>query len=471
MEAWTPIPIDQQLFRNVDEAAARNFATAMENAYLNDLGGVTRFPGFEEFARLDDNGRVYLYDWNNDLIAATSKGQVYRIDRAGRVENVTGVPLSGGRRAIFTKGDREMQIVAGGPPVRLRDQRTEILNPDLPSATFIATLDNYTILSEVNSGRFVHTPAGQPAEFNPLDTLSADGNPDNINAMIVTPFRELMITGAQSIEQFEPTGNGERPFARRFSIGDGVSVPYAMLFADNAVFTINGLKEVVRFAGQVSSSESRQIGRMLERVDDWSDAWIGGYPDKPLHLEGMKFLLLQIPNATNIHGTQGITLVFDYANKRWFELFGWDNIEGVPTRWPGWSHWTMWDETFIGGEGVVYRMTGDQFTHAGGIQRALVRTGIFQVGDQAHVKNFRLQIKRGMGGPDTESFISVRCSRNGRPFGNFIRRSLGRMGVNTPILEFGQFGQGATFQWEISVASDVEIEIVKAEVKYDGLGQ
>jgi hypothetical protein len=470
MEDWSPLPLNQPLYANLDADAVVGYQTAIENGYLNDMGGHSRFPGFSAFASLADNGRVYLNDWNDDLIASTSKGQVYRIDRQGNVENITGVPVSGGRRAIFAKTDTELHIAAGGPIIRLRGARTELLSKDAPDATHIGWIDGYSLAAEVQSGRFYHSDPNEPSVWDPLSTFAADGNPDNINSLIVTPFREILIGGPDSIEQFERAAQGSIPFFRRWSVGDGVSVPYAMIFADNAVWTVNNLSEVIRFSGQISEAVSSEIGRLMERIDDWNEGWIGGFPDRPLHIAGQKFILLQAPHATNAYGTKGVTLLLDYRNKRWCELYGWDADKGVPTRWPGWSHWTLWGKIFVGGEGRVYEMTPDAFTLAGGTQRWLVRTAHLAMGNQAHIKAFRLQIKRGIGSSSEAPDISVRCSRDGRPFGNRIRRSLGKAGQRLQMIEFGAFGIGSTFQFEISCSANCDIQLMRAEVKTDPVG-
>lgn len=471
MEDWTPLPLDKPLFANLDEDAVVGFQTAIENGFINELGGHSRLPGFKNFVSLGGAGRVYLSDINGDLIAATSQGQVYRIDETGTVTNVTAVPVAGGRRIIFARTDRELLMAAGGPIVRLRSGVTELLSADAPLATHIAWIDGFTIAVEINSQRFFHSKPGEPDQWDPLDTFAADGTSDNINSLIVTPFRELILGGEASIEQFERLPTGDVPFFRRFAVGDGIKLPYAITFADNGVFAINSMNEFVRFSGQTSQSVGDAIGRLLEAIDDWSDAWVGGYPDRPLNIIGQKFIVLQVPNATNPYGTKGITLVYDYRAKRFSSLYGWDQNSGGPVRWPGWSHWRLWDRTFIGGEGKIYEMTDDLHSHAGDVQRWLVRTSHMASGNAAQVKNLRLRCKRGIGNSNSlAAKIRVRCSRDARPFGPWITRDLGKAGDRIQFKEFGPFGTASTFQWEISVTDDCPLDLIAAEIKVDPIG-
>jgi hypothetical protein len=470
-ENWKPLDLSKALFANLDEDAVVGYQTAIENGFVNELGGHSRFPGLgSPFVDLGNNDRIYLSDFDGDLIAATSKGRVFRIDQSGNASDVTGVPVSGGRRVIFAKTDRELLMAAGGPIVRLRNVKTELLSDQAPLTTHVGWIQGYTVAIEINSERFFNSGAGTPDQWDPLDVFAADGTPENIKNLIITPFAELLLGGDTHIEQFERLPTGTVPFFRRWSVGDGMKLPYVCLFADNAVWTINFLNEFIRFSGQVSTSASAEIGKMLEQIDDWSDAWLGGYPDRPLHIVGQKFMLLQVPNATNPYDTKGITLLYDYRAKKFTTLYGWDTANGVPSRWPGWSHWTLWNRVFVGGEGKIFELKDGTYNNDGRLQRWLVRTSHVAEGNALQIKDFRLQVVRGVGGSATAPTIRVRCSRDGRPFGPWITKTLGKAGERLQMIKFGGFGNGSHFQWEISSADDCKVNLKKAEVKDMALG-
>lgn len=469
-EEWSPLPIDKGLFANLEEDAVIGWQTAVENSFANELGGHTRFPGLRLFTDLGGVARVYLHEFDGDLIAGTSNGHVFRITRTGVATDVTELPVSGGRRMVFAQTDRELLMAAGGPIVRLRNRVTELLSDNAPLAAFVGWMDNFTLAVEINSGRLFHSNVGAPDIWDPLDTFSADGNPDNINSMIITPFREILLGGQNSVEQFERNqAGGDPPFFRRWSIGDGVKLPYCLLFADNAMWTINLLSEWVRFAGQSSTTVSNEIGLLLEKIDDWTDAWMGGYPDSPLNAVGQKFMLLQAPHATNPYGTKGVTLIYDYRGQKFFALYGFRN--GLPSRWPGWSHWRLWDRTFVGGEGKIYELTDESYLNGEEAQRWMVRTShMATTSPEVWIKDFRLRVVRGSGGNTSAPNIRVRCSRDGKAFGPWVNRSLGKAGTRTQFIEFGGFGIAGTFQWEISATDDCKISLVKAEIKPEPVG-
>lgn len=469
-EEWIPLPLDKGLFANLDPEAVVAFSTAMENAFVNELGGISRFPGLEVFATLKDNGRVYLGDFEGDLIAATSKGQIYRISSTGNVTACTGAPVTGSGRVIMAPTDKEMLFAAGGPVVRLRQTTSEVLSTSAENAFYVGWIDGFALAPEAGSLFTFYSNAGDVEQWPAGNNLQANSNPDAITTMLINPFREIMLGGGKKFEQWERLTTGNVPFFRRWSIGDGPKVPYVTIFADNTMWTINSKSELVKFLGQRSENDGRVIGRLLENIDDWSDAWMGGYPDQPLHIVGQKFILFQAPNATNEYGTKGVTIVYDYANKKFCTLYGWDNQNSTPTRWPGWSHWPLWGNVFVGGEGVIYKLTTDTFFNSGTLSRWLVRTAHIAQGNAIQIKNFRLRCKRGIGTPTSKATIQVRCRRDARAFGPWIKRDLGFAGDNIQFKEFGPFGTAGTFMWEIACSDDAAVNLIAAEVKAVPIG-
>jgi hypothetical protein len=464
-EDWIALPLDKSLFANLDQDAVVGHQTAIENGFINELGGHTRFPGLVEFCTLPDNGRVYLYDFMGDLLAATSKGRVYRIGQNGTVTDVTNVPISGGRRVIFAKNNQEAWMAAGGQIIRLRSTKTELLSPDAPLTSHIACIDNIVVAVAINSQLWYYSNPGYPDQWPDLNTFSADSSPDNASAFIIDDFRDLIFGGLSAIEQWQRVPTGNTPFYRQWAIGEGVKSPYCLLSADNAVWTVNKLSELVKINQQITASVSNDIGLILEGIDDWTDAWLGGYPNSPCHVVGQKFMILQMPNATNAYGTTGVTLLYDYRNKRWSTLYGWDPTTGLRQRWPGWSHWRLWDQVFVGGEGKIYTFTTDTYTNDGVAQPWLTRTSHISEGNQFQIRDFRLQIKRGSSGTAVAPNILVRCSRDGRSFGPWIKRDLGLSGDRMMFKNFGGFGVATTFLFEISSTDDTPIDLVKAEIK------
>jgi len=355
---WLPIPLDTKLTKNVEESSIGTGMAAIENGYVNEQGHHSRFPQLTPFVGLgvSDGGRIYLYEWRGDLVAASSSGRFYLVTRNGIVNEHTEYVIPAKRRVVFASTEDELAMAAGAEIVRFAGDKTELLSKDAPLASHVAYIDTYIVANEINTGRFRHSTVGEAKVWNSLDVFAANGSPDNITAVMTTPYRELLLFGPKSIEQFERLSGGSFPFFRRWSVAEGLREPYMYAFADNGVFCLNQMIELVRFSGQSSSSVGDDLGKELEKIDDWTDAWIGGTGEKPLHIRGQKFMVLQAPRATNPYGTKGLTYLFDYRQKRFSNLYGWNAAKGVPDRWPGWSHWSIWGRHFVGGEGVIYEL-------------------------------------------------------------------------------------------------------------------
>lgn len=457
---WQEIPIDTKMFLNVDEASLTEALAAVENAFITQAGGHKRFPGLNEVVDLIGAAPVYLESWRGDMIAVSGDGYVFRINKALNAENVTGVPVSGGKRVIFAKSEEELMAAAGGEIIRFAGGKTEILAENAPLSTHIAFIDGYALATEAASNLFFHSLLTQARVWDSLDVFAANSNPDRADALLVTPFREVLVAGEESIEQYERLSTGDVPFFRRWAVGQGIRSPYTLTFVDDAAWAINKLFEFVRFSGQTSRPHSDDIGKFLESLDDWADAWT-----TPLHILGQKFIVLQIPYATNRHGLAGVTLLYDYAQKRWSELYGWDDGLNRPARWPGWSHLEIWGRHFVGGDGKIFELDPATFSNDAKVQRMLIRTAHFSEGNEVRLDNLRLKLRRGTGTNVNEGHIRIRVNKNNRGFGRWQQKPIGKRGDVAFFVEFGNFGKADSFQYEIETTDAFDAEILALERK------
>lgn len=466
---WKEVKIAEKLFTNVKEAALRRATAAIENAFPNEAGGQTRFPGMRDFCTLAGNAPTYLHDWNGDLVAV-SNSRVYRIDSDGNTTDVTGVPLSGGKRAIFDKTPNELLMAAGAQILRLGGDLTEVLSDDAPLSTHVQFVDDFVLAIEVGTGVFFHCEAGQYRQWDPIDVFAANGKPDPLNGMIVTPYREIILTGPDSIEQFNRLNSGDTPFYRRWSLGEGIVAPYTLTAFDQGVWAIDKKRSLNRFTGQVSEPRSDDINRTFEGVDDWTDTWAA-----EMNIVGQKFLLVQFPYATNVYGTKGITVLYDIRQKKWMSLYGWDEHQFVPNRWPGWSYYKMWDRHFVGGNGKVHELVEGIYTNNGVKQRMLGRTAHIDEWGESSVTNVRMRIKRGVGtsnDPDVAPpSISLQCIKDNTKRTRPKAKSLGRPGQTEMTLEFGPMGIANTWQFQWEVFDDCEVELIKLEAQVERVGE
>ena len=463
---WQPIPISEKLFTNISEQALTKASAAIENAFINEAGGHTRFPGLVDRHTFPYSDDVYLSSWREDLVAVVA-GQMYRIDQNLAATNVTGVPISGGRRVTFSGTETELVMAAGSDIVLFDGELTKLLSEDAPQSTHVAYVEGYVLAALTDTNSFEHTAANDARSWSPLDIFAANVKPDNVNALIVSPYGELLVCGKESVEQYERLQTGTTPFFRRWTAGEGLLAPYTLIAHKDGNWGVNNKYEFVRFTGQSSQSGSDDIGRSLEKVDDWSEAWA-----TQMNLSGQKFILLQIPNATNVYGSKGITMVYDYRQKKWFSLYGWDANTGIPQRWPGWSYMPMWGRHFVGSrDGRLLELSDEAFSNMGATQRMLGRTAHLSKFGEVEITNVRMRVKRGVvGSNDAEPFINLRCLRDNNKWTRWIRRGLGKAGDRAMNIDFGPMGECHAFQFEWFVTDECSVEIVELQAQLMSIG-
>jgi len=295
MSDWIDVPLDAKMFQNVDETALTRAHATLENGFVTEAAGFSRWPGLVDFCALPSQGRIYLTFWGDDMIAQTQAGRLYRINRAGTAQDMTDVVLGGGLRPTFAQTDDYLAMAAGSQILGFDGKKTFVLSNDAPEATHVGFLDGFLLANEKDSGRFSYSTAGDVRIWDALDTIAAAGSSDPVTALFVTPFREILVCGPQSVEQYERLSSGDVPFFRRWSVAEGIAHPYTLAFGDNAAWGVNQNAEFVRFSGQISQSVSDDLGRTLSGIDNWDEAWA-----QEIQIKGQKFILLAAPNATNV---------------------------------------------------------------------------------------------------------------------------------------------------------------------------
>jgi hypothetical protein len=454
------IPIADPVFTNVDETALKKGSARLENCYVTKQGTLSRFPMLVPVATVPTKSRVYLKQYQEDLIAV-SGGRLYTSDKNLTLTDRTEATLTGNGRVVFAETDDEMVMAAGGSLVVFDGNVTRILSKDAPQSTHVAYVDGYLVAIEPNSGRFRHNKVGEIQTWDDLDTFSADGKPDNLNSMLLTEFNELILGGTASMEQYDTAGSGKNPFARRWFLGSGVYAPHTLISVDNRVWGINSEKEFVAFSSQLGNIESDNIQSNLDAVDDWTDAWAAEMP-----IDGQRFIILQIPFATNIYENKGITLLFDYRSRRWSSLYSWDQETALPVRWDGWSYARAYGKHYVGGEGIIYELKAFEPEM---YQRMLWRSAVICSDENydIHCNRLTMRVKRGVLPYDKPApAISVRVNKNNRGWSKWVRGSLGRAGDEITTTEWASFGVAKTWQFEIMAIDAGQVEVSSLDADF-----
>ncbi len=465
MGEWVDISLNAKLFKNVDEQALTSTYGALENCFVTESNGLSRFPGLIEFADFGGDYDMHMGRYNNDMVAVGTDGRTFRVDIDGDFENIDGSPVLGGDRVSFAGSRNGLFMAAGNKIIKYNGERNSILSPDAPDSSFVGHLDGYLLGVEKGSGRFQHSNLNNFPEWDALDTFAVDGNPDDINAMLITPFNEILFSGEESLEQYERLVGGTAPFFRRWSIGDGISEPWTLCHADNAAWGLNARHEFVRLSGQTTQSVSDDIQKEIEyrysfdNIGSFDKAWAA-----PCNIKGQKFLIFQSPLAMNGYGNKGFTGVFDIRRGQWFEIYGWNSNDGVPSLWPGVSVFNLWGKTFIGGKGKIYQLSTDVYRNDDQVQRVYLRTAHFDSLGTKRIDGVKLTLKRGVGSYTENPKIMMRANPDNRGFNLLQTRVLGYRGEPEMTIEFGAQGTADTWQFELAMTDNFPFELRRLQV-------
>lgn len=464
MVQWANFPWETPLFANGDEAILTQALGAIENCTANQAGGMSRFPGLKPFVS-HGGQRTYLKPWQNHLYSATNEGRLYRIDATGAVEDVTGVPISGGRRVSMDATDDRLVMAAGGPIMQFMGNRTAPLSDQAPFTTHVVYIDGYLLAIEAGSQRFTFCNPGEYTIWDPLNVFSANAKPENIIAAVVTPYRELMFAGPAHIEQYERLPNGTQPFSRRWTTGEGVAYADTLVADRSGTYGINPQLQFVRFAGQVSQDQGERVDQVFQSIDDWTDAWASA-----LSVGGEHFIVLQMPMATNAHGTPGVTMLLDYKTRRWANLYGFDASLGMPTRYPAWSFARAWGRVFAGVSGGVAELDLKTFDLLGQPFPFLIRSGHVDKFGPSRIDDVRIRVKRGVGRRSARApQIGMRVNRDQEGFDAWVWEPLGVEGESAATIRFGGMGSATTWQFEIKVSDPVDVQFVSMQIHVERL--
>lgn len=470
MARWQDVPIENKVLTNVNETALRIFNAALENAYISEVGTLHDFPRLREIIDLPGNKPVFMESWDGDLIANTG-GRTYRVDLPNIVANdVTGAVLNGAGRCIFAITEDQLMMSAGGPVIRLRGNKTQELGDNPPEATHVAFIDGYLVLNQPRSQQWRYAAPGQYEDIPDLNVYSAESRPDIVNAIIIDEFGELIVAGPLSIEQYDTVNSGDNPFQQRWDLSGGLlrEAPYTLLAADNRIWGVNKQREFVAYTAQTDSTESKSIQRSLTGIDNWHLAWT-----TEMVIDGQSFIVLQIPYATNPYGTEGLCLLYDYRKKRWSTLYGWDDDQGLPVRWPGWSYQEHDGRYLVGGEGKIYELISDTAENTLK-QRVLFRSAHLRGKgkNDIQVHRSRISVRRGDSAPGSPApIISIRAKKNNKGWTRWARRTLGTAGKSDMVIEFTSMGGAKTWQFEVAVTDSAKVEITQFEILTDDMLQ
>ena len=330
-----------------------------------EAGFLQRCPGLSLLATIGTGPIRGLWSFGG-LGYVVSGTSLYKITTA-YVPTLIGTVAGSGPVSIADNGT-QMFIAANGPSYIYNASTAEfamITDVDFAGAVTVGYIDGYFVFNEPNSQRVWITSLLDGTSIDPLEFASAEGNPDNLIALMVD-HREIWMFGANSIEVWYDAGTVDFPLQRIQGAFNelGCAAPYSIAKLDNALFWLGsdarGKGVVYRsngYAGQRISTHA--VEWQIQQYGDLSDAI--GYTYQQ---DGHAFYVLVFPSANT-------TWVYDVATQAWHERAGW--TDGTFTRHRSNCQMVFNDQIIVGdyATGKIYAFDPDVYADDGQIQKWL----------------------------------------------------------------------------------------------------
>jgi len=282
-----------------------------EPAFLN------RAPGLRLLATLGGGPVRGMWQFGN-YGYAVSGDTLYRVDTSW---NATALGTVSGSGPVSMADNGTQLFIAANPDGYIYNASTgvfaQITDPDYPGAVTVGYLDGYFVFNEPNSQKIWITSLLDGTSVDPLDFASAEGNPDNVTA-ILSNFREIWVFGTNSIEVWYDSGSSDFPLQRIQGAYNelGCAAAFSVAKMDNGVFWLG---QDARGRGMVYRANGYTGQRISTHAVEWHIQSYGDISDAIAYTyqqDGHSFYVLTFPSADR-------TWVYDVATSAWHERAGW----------------------------------------------------------------------------------------------------------------------------------------------------
>jgi hypothetical protein len=368
------LPINVGLNKAVEEVGLISHNAAMQDCYVDEVGGVNRRYGLTELCDLGTSAGVDgLFWWEaQDMVLAISNGDAFKITAADGTKaalTMTGTDLATNVRVTWADFGTAIYAANGGKIKKISTTAlTDMADADAPTAvTHVAFLDKYLLSLETNTRKIWYSAVGDP-DTHEGEYFSKDAQFDNVKAMAVANL-EAYLLGERTMEVWH--NDGTTPFSRlgQGFVQSGNVAPYSFAYCDavSSFVWLDHERKVVYLNGRTPTALSATINKYIQGFTTVSDAQ-GDY----MVLAGRPYYMLTFK-------TEDKTLVWDFVSQQWYEWGYWNSGTASYERWRGncFCLAPAWNLSLVGDKsnGKIYKILSTAFSDAGDTIRMLDRTG------------------------------------------------------------------------------------------------
>lgn len=368
-----------------------------------------------------------------------------------------GVIPGTGRVSLATDGI-ELVVVSPGDDANVWNVSTLSFD-QITDASFLANgpydsveyIDGYFTFTQTAGRLFINSPLSSAlGPYNPLDTATAEADPDNIRGQV--NFRNnLYIIGSDTTEVFENQSLVDAPFVRinGFILPKGLAAKFSIVKSNNTfafigsgenespavwTFTGNNYQKISNTA--IDNILSKLSDDDLDEVFGWSYGEAGAY-----------FIGFTLPERT---------FVYDFSTTKWAERMS--TVNGVDVAYRPAGTVAAYgriivNDTQDGRIGELDLSIDDEYGVS--IKRTIATRPFDNFGDELTVTSLEAVMETGVGNSTTKD-PQLRMSFSddgGRTWSNELVRSIGKVGQyfrRASWNRLGTFSRSRIFRFEYS---------------------
>lgn len=413
-------------------------------------------PGLAFFCELPTFPVLGLHN-NKGRVFAVTPSKMYEAFKNGTFKELGDVDLKG--RVVME--DNGIQVVAVDGfkgfyyDARLNEVK-QITNSAFYPASTVTYQDGYFLFDRKGTGQFFISELLDVA-FDPLDFASAEGQPDNLVA-ILSDHREIFLFGTETIEVWYNSGASDFPFERNQGafIEKGCGARYSVAKQNNTVYFIGSDLMVYQMTGYTPVRISTHAVEKTLKDVDLSDAFAYTYQD-----EGHLFYVLTIPS-------RDITWCYDISTGAWHirqsYQFGRHQSNNA----------IFFDSKTLVGDfqnGRIYQMAANFYTDDGEpVVREFVLPTVNNGREFLTIDSLEFDMGTGVGlirGQGDDPELRVYFSKDsGKTYSeSFKRGRIGKVGEYLTRAKVNRFGAARQFTFKVEISDPIPIDIGGAWVE------
>lgn len=362
-------------------------------------------------------------------------------------------------------GLAQLVIVDGpnGYVLRLSSNIFErITDEDWPGSRTVDYLNGFFTLIPPDTQQAYVTAIDDATNVDALDYVSAESVPDKLTGQVCL-LSEWWLLGAETSEPWTPVPSQDFPFARSTNTISrvGCLAPFTVKRLDNTFMMLgrdeNGAGMVYQAQNlRLAKVSTQAVDQALAQSTDLSAAVAWVYQQ-----DGLTFYCINAPGLTS-------TWCYELLTKTWHERC--DLAPGGGFAQGRITHhiYAFGRNVGFDASGRVYQLDRNTYTLAGDplIRLRVSANNVTPTRERQFFAEFVADVTTGKAPQGQEFFAELAYSNDGGlTWGNWIRRSTGRVGQYFARLLWTRLGMGRDRVWRLRYEGNTPFTIVSAEAR------